>query len=185
MPTWQTLPWDTVRTTADLLSLCAQQLEKRDEDIEAALLRIRRLRIRGKEYFDNTHAIRDGEFKVGILVLLYNTKLEKRYNVKLDFRWKGLYRIAVAIPDKGTYELEELDGSRLRGTMPGRRLKRFIQRAPQGERDPVEAPELLAALSIPNSPAILLVSRIYKVAIPRADINRDVYKSLKKVDKED
>ena len=49
----------------------------------------------------------------------------------------------------------------------------------------MEAPKSLVVLSVPNSPAILPASRIYKVAIPRADINRDVYKLLKEVNKED
>lgn len=44
---------------------------------------------------------------------------------KLHFKWQGPYRIQDGIPRKGTYLLEELDGTTLRGTFAGNRLKEF------------------------------------------------------------
>ena len=178
VPTWQTLPWDSVRTTAELLVLRAQQLERRDSDVEAALLRIRRLRSRGKEYFDNTHNIREGDFEVGMLVLLYNTKLEKRYDVKLDFRWTGPYKIAVAHPDKGTYQLQELDGTMLQGTMPGRRLKRFTQRVPLEVRNPADLDGLSVIEEGQTSTVDAPGAPLLEVAVPRRDIDRNEYEAF-------
>ena len=39
-PTWEILPWKDVHTTADLLALRARQLERRDEDLEEAVLHL-------------------------------------------------------------------------------------------------------------------------------------------------
>ena len=48
---------------------------------------------------------------------------------KLDDRWFGPYRIR-EIPDDSTfYKLEELDGTHLKATFAGNRLKRFFSRA--------------------------------------------------------
>ena len=52
--------------------------------------------------------------------------------VKLRYRWLGLYRIRETIVrdgiPKGTYLLEDLDGTKLTGTFPGNRLKLFYTR---------------------------------------------------------
>ena len=37
----------------------------------------------------------------------------------------GPYRVSEAIPEKGTYVLEELNGAKLNGTVAENRLKRF------------------------------------------------------------
>ena len=44
---------------------------------------------------------------------------------KLSFKWLEPYQICDAIKDKGTYILEELDGSQLAGIFAGDRLKKF------------------------------------------------------------
>jgi hypothetical protein len=46
----------------------------------------------------------------------------------LSYKWLGLYRVRKAIPDKGTYFLEEFDGTKLASTYSGNCLKKFIQR---------------------------------------------------------
>ena len=46
---------------------------------------------------------------------------------KLAYRWRGPYRVRNAIPEKGTYELEEFDGTPIPGTHPGNRLKKFVK----------------------------------------------------------
>ena len=33
IPTWQMLPWQTIRTTIELLTLCAKQYKQKDIDI--------------------------------------------------------------------------------------------------------------------------------------------------------
>ena len=47
--TWQILPWLGVNSTAYLLALRARQIERRDEDVEEALLHLRRVRKQSKE----------------------------------------------------------------------------------------------------------------------------------------
>jgi len=76
IPTWQTLPWETVRTTIELLALCAKQFNQRDADIQEAIARIKQLRVANKEYFNNTHHIRQDGFRVRDIVILYNTQLK-------------------------------------------------------------------------------------------------------------
>src|SRR6266498_3376923 len=48
--------------------------------------------------------------------------------LKLALRWLGLYRIQQADQEKGTYLLEELDGTLLYGIFLGNRLKKFVVR---------------------------------------------------------
>ena len=50
--TWATLQWKNVQTTAELLALRARQLERRKEDIDAAIENIKRSRLDGKQRFD-------------------------------------------------------------------------------------------------------------------------------------
>ena len=79
--------------------------------------------------FDDKDRICYVPFASGDMALLHDTKLEKSYSHKLTFRWLGPFRIADAIPEKGTYLLEELDGARMRGIVVGNRLKRFHSRS--------------------------------------------------------
>ena len=81
VPTWQTLPWNTVRTRSDLIAMRARQIERRDEDIEEAVAHLRRMRLQGKEYFDQTKNIVRETPKKGDLVLLYDTKKEKSHSI--------------------------------------------------------------------------------------------------------
>ena len=70
--------------------------------------------------------------RIGDLVLLRNSSIEKSHNKKhgrkLDIRWIGPYRIR-EVRDNGSYLLAELDGTELRGSVAGNRLKRFCVRS--------------------------------------------------------
>jgi hypothetical protein len=144
IPTWRVLPWDTVRTTADLLAMRARQLQRRDEDMEEARDLVRRMREQGKENFDALHNTKDKEIAADDLVLLHDTQHEsdKSSNRKLNNRWRGPFRVKQAIADKGTYLLEELDGAPLAGTVAANRLKKFHARQPleRSEDDVIESP---------------------------------------------
>ena len=111
IPTWQTLPQETVRTTAELLALRAKQFDRRDVDTREAIARIRRLRVANKEYFDNTHRIRQDGFRVGDMVILHNTQLKQDYSSsrKLDLKWLGPFRVRKSHPYKGWYLIEDLN----------------------------------------------------------------------------
>jgi hypothetical protein len=127
VPTWRTLPWEAVHTTADLLAMRARQIERRDADMAEAALRLRRLRERNKDLFDERHNLRQSDLDLGKLVLLHDTKLEPDYSAKLSFRWKGPYRINEVYPN-GTYLLEELDGTFFKNKIHGNRLKSYLPR---------------------------------------------------------
>lgn len=127
IPTWRILPWDNVHTTSDLLAMRARQLQRRDEDLEEAVLHLQRMRLEGKERHDEKHTTRE-ELAIGNIALLHDTKREKDMSQKLAFKWLGPYRIYNTVEGKGTYMLKELDGSRLAGTFAGDRLKKFYPR---------------------------------------------------------
>ena len=106
----------------------ARQLQRRDDDLEEATLHLQRMRLDGKERHDEKNGIRHEELAPVDIVLLHNTRREKDMSCKLAFKWLGPYRIYNSVKDKGTYMLEELDGSRLAGTFAGDRLKKFHPR---------------------------------------------------------
>ena len=129
--TWRILDWDKVRTRAELLALRTRQLQGRDEDLDEVRLRKQRKRIEGKESFDQSHQIRQTEIKEKDLVLRHDSvaEIDMSRSRKLSYKWLGPYRVRKAIPDKGTYILEEFDGTELAGTYSGNRLKKFVQRS--------------------------------------------------------
>src|SRR6266536_3689145 len=85
------------------------------------------MRIIGKNNFDSMYRLRNDEFKVGDMVLIFDSAAVINVLVfkKLSYRWIGLYRIIESNSLKGIYRVSELDGAVLRGTYAGNRLKRF------------------------------------------------------------
>ena len=142
IPTWRILPWDQVHSTADLIEMRARQLQRRDEDMEEATLLLQRMRMQGKDLFDDSHRIREEPLAVDDLVLLYDSQREANMSIKLAFKWLGPYRIAEVVPEKGTYFLKELNGTRLKGTIAGNRLKRFHSRQRLDELEDLSDSEL-------------------------------------------
>ena len=63
-------------------------------------------------------------------MLLHQSKnlTSRSAKAKLDDRWFGPYRILEAPQDSTFYRLEELDGTLLKATFAGNRLKRFFSR---------------------------------------------------------
>jgi RNase H-like domain found in reverse transcriptase/Integrase zinc binding domain len=145
LPTWSFLKWSEVQTRGELLTLRALQLRRRDEDVDEASLRLRRMREQAKEQFDETHIIREKELEVGNLVLLYNSRNKTNFSrkAKFSFRWLGPYKISHVTTQMGSYHLEELDGTRLVGTYAGNRLKLFHERL---QEDRAEGDEPIVSL---------------------------------------
>ncbi|KAJ6102680.1 hypothetical protein N7486_005107 [Penicillium sp. IBT 16267x] len=152
VPTWSTLPWETISSTEDLISLRARQILQKDADIAEALHRYERIRERNKDYFDSTRAIRLKPLEVGNLVLMHDTQIQDdvRALQKLRFRWHGPYRIREVVGN-GSYKLEELDGTPMRhffsagegmghSAVNGDRLKRFWLHRDTGVRQQSFAP---------------------------------------------
>jgi len=50
------------------------------------------------------------------------------HSAKLKFRWTGPYRVREVIEEKGTYFLEELDGTPIKKHFHGNRVKKFWAR---------------------------------------------------------
>jgi len=65
------------------------------------------------------------------LVLLYNIPnidIDKSLRKKLNHCWIGPFRVKTVSQLKGSYILEELNGTQKRRTYSGNRLKPFVQR---------------------------------------------------------
>jgi hypothetical protein len=105
-------------------------LQGRDEDLNEVRLQKQRKHIEGKESFNQSCQIWQAEIKEGDLVLQHDSiaEIDMSRSRKLSYKWLGLYRVRKAIPDKGTYFLEEFDGTELASTYFSNRLKKFIQR---------------------------------------------------------
>lgn len=125
--TWATVDWNKVDTREKLLAVRARQLQRRQEDLVKAAAAVKASREGNKKWFDKNKIIRKDNLAVGDWVLVHNTQLEKQWSKKLDNRWFGPYRIR-SISDKGTYLLEEPDGTELKPIYAGERIKRFYPR---------------------------------------------------------
>ena len=86
--TWHILPWDQVHETAELVAMRARAVERREEDLEEAKAHLRRMREKGKEYFDRRHNIRHEPLEPGMLILVYDTvgAMDISSSKKLSFR---------------------------------------------------------------------------------------------------
>ena len=75
-------------TTEELLELRARQLAERDEDLEEARAKMKRMRNEQRELWDEGHAsgMRTEPLKEEEIVLLENTKLRKDFGKKLNFQ---------------------------------------------------------------------------------------------------
>ena len=68
----------------------ARQLQRRDEDLEKAVLYLQRMRL-------EKQGIRNEELAIGSIVLLHDTRREKDMSQKLALKWLGPYRIRDAV----------------------------------------------------------------------------------------
>ena len=120
------LNWEDGITRERLLELQFQQLERLLEDQEIALEKLKAARLHNKERFDKTHRLRSKPINVEDWVLLFDSNLEHQHSTlkKIARRWFGPYGV-IAVPDNGTYSPHELDGTRLKIHVAGKRVKAF------------------------------------------------------------
>ena len=119
-----------MKTREDLLTARRRQLDQKVLMENHASQNIRNSRNTNKVYFDQIKQLRKDKLHIGDLILVHQTKDSYSRNraKKLDDRWFGPYRIR-EIPDDSTfYYLEELDGTHLKPTFAGNRLKRLFSR---------------------------------------------------------
>ena len=166
VPTWRILPWNQVTFTPDLLLMRARQLQQRDEDLKQAVSHFQRIRLEGRERHDEKHGFGATQLAAQDDVLLHDTKREKDVSRKLAFKWLGSYRITETVTDKGTYLLEELDGTPLAGTFAGDQMKKFYTRQelrlghqPDLDHNIVPIPEDLLALE--SNDALSELERVF------------------------
>jgi hypothetical protein len=129
VPTWLVLNWEDDITRERLLELRIQQLERLPEDQEIALERLKAARLHNKERFDKTHRLRSKSINVGDWVLVFDSSLEHQHSTlkKIARKWFGPY-VVIDVHDNGTYSLRELDGTRLKVPVAGKRVKAFRRR---------------------------------------------------------
>jgi hypothetical protein len=129
VPTWLSLPWEDNIDRVDLLALRIRQLERREEDLEEAYIRLRDARLKNKERFDSTHRLRKNPIREGDWVLVYDSSLDHQHSAirKFSRRWFGPY-VVIKMHDNATYALRELDGTRLKVPIAGKRVKAFRRR---------------------------------------------------------
>ncbi|SRR6266536_4848602 len=85
------------------------------------------MRIIDKDNFNNTYRFRNDEFKIGNMILIFDSIIIINISAskKFNYRWTGLYRIIKSNPLKEIYRVSELDSVILRDTYVDNRLKRF------------------------------------------------------------
>ena len=126
---WYTLDWHSIQTTEELLAIRAIQLAHRDDDIEEASATLLQSRIRSTRDWAqrNEHTLVEGNYKPGTIVLVYNSVLQMQHGRKGEIRWIGPYRVRKQ-NTRGSYELNELDGTPIDAVFAGNRLKKYHQR---------------------------------------------------------
>ena len=118
-----------MKTRLELLATRAQHLRLRDKNMEEIVLRKQRKRMEAKEAFDLSRQLQKKEITTKDVVLRHNAKLEldKSTTNKLVYKWIGPYYVHRAILEKGTYKLEEFDGTPILGTHLENCLKKFVR----------------------------------------------------------
>lgn len=81
---WQTLEWDTVDSTEELLAVWARQIAQREEDVGAVAEELQRTQTRVVDDFMRRNATRmtEGQFNVGAWVLKHKTWLDAQHGHK-------------------------------------------------------------------------------------------------------
>ena len=85
------------------------------------------MRTINKDNFDSTYKLRNDEFKIGDIILIFDSTavINVLTSKKLNYRQIRLYRIIKSDFFKGIYRVSELDGAVLRDTYADNRLKYF------------------------------------------------------------
>lgn len=124
--TWDTLDWHSVASTEDLLVLRMQQILRRDKKVVLALEQQKCVRQGAVDDFNHKHEhyLSSGSFIIGTWVLLHETWLDSQMGHKGALRWTGPYIVHHQMHNT-TYQLRELDGTVMRGSIAASRLKVF------------------------------------------------------------
>jgi len=123
--TWDTLDWHSVTSTEDLLALRMQQILWRDKKLVLVMDQQKNRQWAVDDFnCKHTHYLSSGTFILGTWVLLHETWLDSQMGNKGALRWTGPYIIHHQLHDT-TYQLRELDGIVMCGSVAANHLKIF------------------------------------------------------------
>jgi hypothetical protein len=128
---WAAVDWKVEMSQEEMLAARIRQLQRRLEDVERTVERLRAARVRNKERFDRTHRLRPKKIEEGDWVLIYDSSLDHQHKATRKFarRWFGPYVVMIVnVNVNGTYHLAELDGKRIAVPVAGKRIKAFKKR---------------------------------------------------------
>jgi RNase H-like domain found in reverse transcriptase/Integrase zinc binding domain/Reverse transcriptase (RNA-dependent DNA polymerase) len=128
--TWTTVDWEGIKSREDLILARMQQLDQRSAWRILARNNLRNSRKANKTYYDNVKRLRptSQQLQAGDLVLMLDGNIKKSRNLKFTDRWRGPFRIVEKAENSTFYQLAELDGTLMKSTVAGNRLKKFYSR---------------------------------------------------------
>jgi hypothetical protein len=138
-------PPESVLSTTELISRRAVALQKRTEDLERLHSAVFEARLRAAQIFEKEHSavIKDFDFKLGDLVLIRHTEIEKSLNRKMRPRYLGPL-IVITRNRGGAYILCELDGTVLDRPVAAFRVIPYLARRS------IPLPDLKDLIDIPT-----------------------------------
>ena len=162
--TWDTLDWHAIASTEDLLAIRMQQILRRDKKLVLAMEQQKLVRQRAVDDFNSKHerSLSSGDFLLGTWVLLHETWLDSQMGHKGALRWTGPFIVHRKLRDT-TYQLRELDGTVMRGSVAANRLKIFYYREEHQTVRTVEPAEHalhVAATSSSSSHASIIIGTL-------------------------
>ncbi|KAK4696585.1 hypothetical protein P7C70_g8352, partial [Phenoliferia sp. Uapishka_3] len=142
--TWLVSDWrDENYSRSDLLKARFDQLGRESEALIEATERLRKARLASVLHHDrvNAHRLRK-PLQPGALILVHTAILDNLKGQKFLPRWTGPYRVRERLT-KGSYLLEELDGTPLKKVYAARRVRLYYPRGKPEEE--VKSEELTDA----------------------------------------
>ena len=125
--TWDTLDWHGITSTEDLLMLWLQQILWWDKKLVLAMEQQKKVCQQAVDDFNHKHVhyLSSVSFVVGTWVLLHKTWLDSQMGHKGVLQWTGPYIVHHQLCDT-TYQLRELDGTVMQGSVAANCLKVFL-----------------------------------------------------------